>query len=203
MSVPGAWPTLLGREVDWRYTTVPQPGLGGTAIPYPRGRVLGRSSAINAMFDLRGHRSAIDSWAAAGATGWNYDDLLPYFRRSERTHRLNPRYRGVAGPMRPGRVASDVPAAPAALKALQGVGYPVSADLNEPEAEGVAWNEVTIVDGVRQSAADAYLRPVLDRGNLTVVTGAPVHRLVITRGRCTGVEYTHGGIANAIYTRVP
>ena len=194
MSVPGAWPTLIGSEVDWRYSTVPQPGLGGAAIPYPRGRVLGGSSAINAMFHLRGHRSAIDSWAAAGATGWSYDDLLPYFRRSERTHGLDPRYRGVDGPMRPERVAPDIPAARAALRALQGLGYPVSADLNGSEAEGVAWNEVTIADGVRQSAADAYLRPVLDRRNLTVVTGALVHRVVITRGRCTGVEYTHGGV---------
>ena len=194
MSVPGAWPTLIGSEVDWRYTSVPQPGLGGAAIPYPRGRVLGGSSAINAMFHLRGDRSAIDSWAEAGATGWSYDDLLPYFRRSERTHGLDPRYRGVGGPMRPERVAPHIPAARAALSALHGLGYSVSADLNGPDAEGVAWNEVTITDGVRQSAADAYLRPVLDRRNLTVVTDALVHRLVITRGRCTGVEYTHGGI---------
>ena len=194
MSVPGAWPTLIGSEVDWRYSTVPQPGLGGAAIPYPRGRVLGGSSAINAMFHQRGHRSAIDSWAAAGATGWSYDDLLPYFRRSERTHGLDPRYRGVDGPMRPERVAPHIPAARAALSALQGLGYPVSADLNGAQAEGAAWNEVTISDGVRQSAADAYLRPLLDRRNLTVVTSALVNRLVITRGRCTGVEYTHGGI---------
>src|ERR1700750_1127907 len=88
MSVPGAWPTLIGSEVDWRYTTVAQAGLGGAAIPYPRGRVLGGSSAINAMFHQRGHRSALDSWAAAGATGWSYDDLLPYYRRRGRTHRF-------------------------------------------------------------------------------------------------------------------
>src|ERR1700749_4761608 len=196
MSVPGAWPTLIGSEVDWRYTTVPQPGLGDAAIPYPRGKVLGGSSAINAMFHLRGHRSAIDSWAAAGATGWSYDDLLPYFRRSERTHGLDPRYRGVDGPMRPERVAPEIPAARAALRALQGLGYPVSADLNGSEAEGVAWNEVTIDDGVRQSAADAYLRHVLHRRILYVVTGALVHRLLITNGRCTGVEYAHGGVVH-------
>jgi choline dehydrogenase len=193
MSVPGAWPTLIGSDVDWRYATVPQPGLGGAAIPYPRGRVLGGSSAINAMFHLRGHRSAIDAWAAAGATGWGYDDLLPYFRRSERTEGLDPRYRGLEGPMRPARVAPEIPAARAAVRALQGLGYPVSADLNGAEAEGAAWNEVTIADGVRQSAADAYLRPVLDRPNLTVVTDAPAHRLLITGGRCVGVEYAHGG----------
>src|SRR4051794_24377613 len=150
------------------------------------------------MFHLRGHRSAIDAWAAAGATGWSYDDLLPYFRHSERTHGLDPHYRGIDGPMRPERVAPDIPAARAALRALQGLGYSVSADLNGAEAEGAAWNEVTIVDGVRQSAADAYLRPVLARRNLTVVTGALVHRLVTTRGRCTGVEYAHGRIVHRV-----
>jgi choline dehydrogenase len=194
MSIPGAWPTLIGSEVDWRYATVPQPGLGGAVVPYPRGRVLGGSSAINAMFHLRGHRSAIDAWATAGATGWGYDDLLPYFRRSERTHGLDPRYRGVDGPMRPERVAPDIPAARAALRALHELGYPVSRDLNGPDAEGVAWNEVTIAHGVRQSAAAAYVRPVLDRRNLTVVTDALVHGVVIRRGRCIGVEYAHSGI---------
>src|ERR1700750_844244 len=99
MSAPAVWPTLIGSEVDWRYSTVPQPGLAGAAIPYPSGRVLGGSSAINAMFHQRGHRSAIDSWAAAGATGWSYDALLPYFRRSERTPRRAPRS---AGPRLPG-----------------------------------------------------------------------------------------------------
>jgi choline dehydrogenase len=193
MSIPGAWPTLIGSEVDWGYNTVPQPGLAGATIPYPRGRVLGGSSAINAMIHVRGHRSAIDAWATAGATGWGYDDLLPYFRRSEHTEGLDMHYRGVGGPMRPQRVAPLKPAARAALEAFQELRYAVSADLNAAEAEGAVWNEVTIVGGVRQSAADAYLRPALDRTNLTVISGAPVHKLVISGGRCTGVEYTHGG----------
>jgi choline dehydrogenase len=193
MSVPGAWPTLIGSAVDWGYSTVPQRGLGGAVIPYPRGRVLGGSSAINAMFHLRGHRSAIDAWEAAGAAGWGYDDLLPYFRRSEHTDGLDAHYRGVLGPMRPQRVASVNPPGRAALEAFQELGYPVSADLNGANAEGAAWNEVTIADGARQSAADAYLRPALDRPNLTVMTGAQVHKLVISGGRCTEVQYTHGG----------
>jgi choline dehydrogenase len=76
---------------------VPQPGLGGTAVPYPRGKVLGGSSSINGLVFLRGHRSAIDAWEAAGAKGWGYDDLLPYYRRSEHTEGLDPRYRGTGG----------------------------------------------------------------------------------------------------------
>jgi choline dehydrogenase len=193
MSVPGAWPTLGGSEVDWGYSTVPQPGLGGAVIPYPRGRVLGGSSAINALFHLRGHRSAIDAWEAAGASGWGYDDLLPYFRRSEHTEGLDPHYRGLEGPMRPERVAPVKPASRSALEAFRELGYPDSPDLNGADAEGATWNEVTIADGVRQSAADAYLWPALERPNLTVTTDALVHKLVMSDSRCTGVEYTHGG----------
>jgi choline dehydrogenase len=193
MSIPGAWPLLIGSDVDWGYRTVPQPGLGGDAIPYPRGKVLGGSSAINAMFHLRGHRSAIDAWADAGATGWGYDDLLPYYRRSEGTDGLDARYRGVAGPMRPQRVAPVQPQARAALEAFEELGYPMSPDLNAADAEGAAWNEVTILDGARQSAADAYLRPALDRPNLTVITGALVHGLAISGGRCAGVHFERAG----------
>ena len=96
MSVAAAWPALLGSEVDWNYKTVVQSGLGGTAIPYPRGKVLGGSSGINVMMYQRGHRAAIDAWVTAGATGWEHDDLLPYYRRSERTKGFDARYRGVA-----------------------------------------------------------------------------------------------------------
>jgi choline dehydrogenase len=193
MSVPAAWPALIGSEVDWGYETVPQPGLGGNAIAYPRGKVLGGSSSINALVFLRGHRSAIDAWAAAGAQGWGYDDLLPYYRRSERTEGLDPHYRGVDGPMRPQRAAMIHPAALAFIEAVQELGYPVSADLNGADPEGVARYESTVAEGVRQSAADAYLRPFLDRPNLTVVTSALARKLVISGGRCTSVRYALGG----------
>ena len=193
MSVPAAWPALIGSEVDWGYETVPQPGLGGNAIAYPQGKVLGRSSSINAMVFLRGHRSAIDAWAAAGAQGWGYDDLLPYYRRSEHTAGLDTHYRGVDGPMRPQPAATIHPAALAFIEAVQELGYPVSADLNGADPEGVARYESTVAEGARQSAADAYLRPFLDRPNLTVVTDAVARKLVISGGRCTGVQYTLGG----------
>lgn len=101
VSMPPAWPTLIGSEVDWGYATVAQPGLAGAAIPYPRGKMLGGSSSINAMMHLRAHPSTYDDWEAAGATGWGYDDLLPYFRRSETTEGRDPHYRGTDGPMKP------------------------------------------------------------------------------------------------------
>ena len=193
MSVPTAWPALQGSEIDWRYTTVPQPGLGGTAIPYPQGKVLGGSSSINAMAFLRGHRSAIDAWEAAGAKAWGYDDLLPYYQRSEHTEGLDLHYRGTGGPMRPKPAATIHPTALAFIEAVQERGYPASADLNGADQEGVARYDLTVADGARQSAADAYLRPVLDRPNLTVVTDALARKLVLSASRCTGVLYTFGG----------
>jgi choline dehydrogenase len=193
MSVPAAWPTLIGSEADWGYSTVPQPGLGGRVIAYPRGKVMGGSSSINAMVFLRGHRSAIDAWEEAGAKGWGYDDLLPYYRRSEHTEGLDPRFRGSGGPMRPKPPATIHPTAQAFYEAVQERGYPVTADFNGAEAGGVGWWELSVTDGARQSAADAYLRPFLGRPNLTVVTGAAARKLVIDGSRCTGVQYTAGG----------
>jgi choline dehydrogenase len=193
MRVPASWPSLMGSEADWGYKTVAQQGLGGAIIPYPRGKVLGGCSSINGMVHLRGHWSAIDAWVAAGADGWGYDDLLPYFRRSEHTEGLDTRYRGVGGPMKPVFPATVHPVARAFFEAVQECGYPVSADLNGADAEGVAWYELTVANGARQSAADAYLRPFLDRPNLTVVTGALARTLVMSGNRCTGVQYEHGG----------
>jgi choline dehydrogenase len=193
MSVPEAWPTLIGSEADWRYTTVPQPGLGGRVIAYPRGKVLGGSSSINGLVHLRGHRSAIDAWEAAGAKGWGYENLLPYYRRSEHTEGLDPHYRGTGGPMRLRVPAVTYPPSAAFIQAVQERGYPVSSDLNGADAEGAARYELTVADGARQSAADAYLRPFVNRPNLTVVTDAAVRKLMLSGSRCTGVQYTGGG----------
>jgi len=199
MAVPPAWPMLIGSEVDWGYATVPQPAAGGMARRYPRGKVLGGSSSINAMAFLRGHRTNYDEWPASGAAGWGYEDLLPFFKRSERTEGGDRAYRGTHGPMRvaPARHAS--PLSYAFLDAAVGVGHQRSDDLNGQDQEGICWWDLNIVDGYRQSAADAYLRPVLDRPNLTVVTNALVHRLVVADGRCAGVEYSVGGETRQIY----
>jgi choline dehydrogenase len=193
MAAPSAWPALIGSEVDWGDRTVPQTAMDGAMLPYPRGKVLGGSSSINAMAHLRAHRSSYDEWAAAGATGWGYDNLLPFFRRTESAIGRDRQYRGATGPMKVSPAPEVHPITHAALEAATELGYPISSDLNGAEQEGVGWQEITVVDGARQSAADAYLRPVLDRRNLTVVTGALAHRLLITAGNCTGVEYSTGG----------
>jgi len=164
--------------VDWGYATVEQPGLAGAALPYPRGKMLGGSSSINGMLHIRADRSSYDDWAADGAPGWGYEDLLPYFRRSERVAG-DPRYRGTDGPMTPMLATSVHPIARAVAKAFAQLGYPMAADLNGADRVGVAWPEINAVDGVWQSAADGYLRPILERPNLTVVTDA-----LVARSRC-------------------
>jgi len=193
MAVPPAWPSLIGSEVDWGNATVPQVAAGGMARRYPRGKVLGGSSSINGMTFLRGHRSGYDAWAASGAAGWGYEDLLPFFKRSETAERGDQAFRGGHGPMRVAPARRVSPLSRAFLDAAAAAGYERSDDLNGQDQEGVCWADLNIVDGSRQSAADGYLRPVLDRANLTVTTNALAHRLVVTDSSCAGVEYSAGG----------
>jgi choline dehydrogenase len=192
MSVPAMWPTLMGSDVDWGLQTVPQTALDAAVLPYPRGKVLGGSSGINAMAHLRADRSSYDRWAIEGTTGWGFDELLPYFQRTENTKGRDPHFRGTAGPVTIERAAEAHPAAEAFFQACKERGYPVSDDLNGGQSEGICWYDRNIVAGQRQSAADAYLRPILGRPNLTVHTGATVTGLVVTRGRCTAVTYGRG-----------
>ncbi|HEY0803690.1 MAG TPA: GMC family oxidoreductase N-terminal domain-containing protein, partial [Pseudonocardiaceae bacterium] len=194
MADPFAWKSLLGTEVDWARTTVPQTGLGGAEFPYPAGKVLGGSSSINGMFHLRGHRANYDGWAESGATGWSYADLLPYFMRSERAPGRDPRVRGMQGPMlvAPSPWTSDSALVQDLFGAALDAGIPSTVDPNGRVGDGAGWHDWNIVNGRRQSAADAYLRPAIDRPNLTVVTEAQVRQLVIENGRCLGVEYTAG-----------
>jgi choline dehydrogenase len=194
MRVPNAWPYNLGSAVDWADVTTGQADAGPVA--YPRGRGLGGSGAINAMAHVRGHRAVYDCWAAGGAAGWGFADLLPYLRRSERAAGRDPALRGTAGPVRvapPGR-ANRHPVAVAFAKALHLAGAPVTDDLSGPRQEGVAWVDLAIAGGERVSPADAYLRPVLDRPNLVVRTGWLVTCLHVKHGRCTGVSYLRDGV---------
>jgi choline dehydrogenase len=198
MTVPNAWPDNLGSAADWANTTTGQAEAG--PVPYPRGRGLGGSGAINAMAHVRGHRAVYDGWAASGAPGWGFTDLLPYFQHSEQAGRRDPVLRGRQGPVRvtPVPEGERHPVALAFAQALCLVGCPVTDDLSGARQEGVAWVDLAIAGGERVSPADAYLRPVLGRPNLVVETGCLVTRLHITRGRCTGVTYLrHGAPAEA------
>jgi choline dehydrogenase len=200
MAVPQAWPLLIGSEVDWGYRTVPQRGLGGAEVVFPRGKVLGGSSSINGMVHIHAPRASIDAWVTAGATGWGYADLLPYYKRAEHTEGRDERYRGVDGPVRPRPEPRPHPISPAAFAAFREQGYPVSDDLSGADQEGVAWYDCVIVDGARQTVADAYLRPFLgQRPNLTVRTDVLVHGLEFSGARCTGVRYAADGELHTVH----
>lgn len=195
MAVPPAWPALMGSDADWADRSVPQEGADGLVVPLPRGRALGGSSSINAMTFLRGHRSSYDAWEKAGATGWTYDELLPYFKRSENLTGVpgrDPRYRGMDGPLRVAPAARPHPLSEAFFEAVRQTGHPVTEDFTSGLEAAFGWEDLTIVDGLRLDAATAYLRPVLDRPNLTVVTDALARRLTFDGDRCTGVEYGVG-----------
>jgi choline dehydrogenase len=193
VSKPVFWPSLSGTEVDWVFSTTPQASTGGVVQPLPRGKMLGGSSSINAMMHIRGHALSYDAWEAAGAAGWNHQTLLPFLKRSENAPGRDPAYRGTDGPMRVAPSDDVHPMFDALMDAAVEAGHPYSDDLNGADGEGASWSEVNVVGGVRQSAADAYLRPVLHRRNLTVVTNAMARRLVIDGGRCRGVVYRRKG----------
>ena len=169
MTVPNAWPQNVGSAADWGYVTTEQAEAG--SVPYPRGRALGGSSAINAMAHTRGHPAVYDGWAAEGAPGWAFADLLPYFRRTETAAGRDPVLRGTEGPVRVAPVpeADRHPVARAFAEALRETGCPVTGDLSGAVPEGAAWVDLAIFSGERVSAADAYLRPVLSRPNLAEI----------------------------------
>jgi choline dehydrogenase len=199
ISDPAAWLRLAGTSVDWAYETVPQPGADNGVLPWPRGKMLGGSSGINGMMHIRGDRSSYDAWESVGAAGWNYDALLPFLKRSERVIGGDPAYRGLDGPMVITPAPRTAPLWEACFAAGVETGHPPNRDSNGAIAEGTSWNDMNVVEGVRQSAADAYLIPAAGRANLTIVDDASVRRLLIEHGDCQGVEYTRHGQAHKAF----
>ncbi|MFI9469983.1 GMC family oxidoreductase [Streptomyces sp. NPDC052492] len=191
VATPPAWPSLVASTANWGDRTVVQDA-SGAPVPLPRGRGLGGSSAINAMVFARGHRSSYDSWSDHGAKNWTYDDLLPYFQRSETAVSRAPG-RGTEGPLIVGPAVEPNDVLLACLAGAVETGHRRAFDISGGLEEGFAPVDLNIVDGRRQSAADAYLLPALGRPNLHVVTDAVAHRLRFDGDRCTGVEYEADG----------
>jgi len=179
---------------NWAFETIPQKGLNGRKGYQPRGKCLGGSSAVNAMVYIRGHRSDYDHWAALGNTGWSYEEVLPYFKKSEHNERIHNEYHGQHGPLNVSELFSDNPYQKTFIEAAKQVGYPLNDDFNGAEQEGLGVYQVTQKKGERWSAARGYLFPYLGkRPNLHVITQAQVSRIVIENGRAVGVEYKHKG----------
>lgn len=178
---------------DWGLQSEPEPHLGGRRLATPRGKVIGGSSSINGMVYVRGHARDYDTWAEMGADGWGYADVLPYFRRMERSHGgSGPEYRGTDGPLHITRGPRDNPLFNAFIEAGAQAGYPVTDDYNGQQQEGFGPMEATIYKGRRWSAANAYLKPAMAGGNVQLLRGN-ARRVVIENGRAIGVEVDQGG----------
>jgi len=180
-------------QANWKFETVPQPGLGGRRGYVPRGKVLGGSSSINAMIYTRGHRADYDAWAAEGNPGWSFDEVLPFFRRAEHNERGADAFHGTGGPLNVMDLRSPHRFGPVFVEAARQAGYPENRDFNGPQQEGVGLYQVTHKAGERFSAAKAYLAPNRRRANLHVITGAHAGRVLLEGKRAVGVAYRQGG----------
>jgi choline dehydrogenase len=189
--IPTAFAKQFRSDLDWNYSAEPEPNLIGRSIYLPRGRSLGGSSSMNAMIYIRGHRSDYDGWAERGADGWSYDEVLPYFKRSEDNERLSDEYHGVGGGLNVADPTWTSPLTKRFLASAVANGMQRNDDFNGAEQDGVGRFQLTQKRGRRWSAADAFLHPIRkERPNLTVATGAHAHRVLLEGGsRAVGVEY--------------
>jgi choline dehydrogenase-like flavoprotein len=186
---------------NWGFVTVPQPGLDGRSGYQPRGKGLGGSSAINAMVYLRGQREDYDGWAALGAAGWGWDDVLPYFKRAEHNERGASALHGTGGPLNVADLRSPHPFARLFVEAAQQAGIPRNADFAGATQEGAGLYQVTQKNGERWSVARAYLEPARGRPNLVVLTGVLASRIVFEGRRAVGVHYRHDGAERQVRAR--
>jgi choline dehydrogenase len=185
----GHWTALLRGAYDWGYDYAPSPHLDGRIIAIPRGRVLGGSSSINAMIWYRGHPSDYDAWEAAGATGWNFSAVLPYFKRAEDWEGGASAWRGAGGPLRIEQPRDPHPIARAMLEAAAMLGVPVIDDMNAASNEGATLANLSMHEATRWSVARGYLRPVMGRANLTVATNSLATKLGFEGRRCVSVTH--------------
>lgn len=194
VNTPAAVVLMVPKKINnWALTTIPQKGLNGRIGYQPRGKVLGGSSAINAMVYIRGHQRDYDHWAALGNSGWSFNDVLPYFKKSEQNHNITNEWHGNNGPLHVSNLQTGNPFQQYYLDAAKHVGYPITEDFNGPQQEGVGIYQTTQVNGERCSAYRAYLLPNLQRPNLNIETRAQVQRILFEGKRAIGVEYKKNG----------
>ena len=190
----GVGELILPNKHNWAFDSVPEEGLDGRVLYFPRGRGLGGSSAINAMIYIRGQREDYDGWAAAGLRGWSYEDVLPYFLKSEGNETLTGAHHSPSGPLTVTDAASGHPILDAFVEAGVQAGYPRRADFNDGVQEGVGFYQFTIRDAERCSTARAFLTPeVRRRANLRIVTDAHAERVLFDGTRAVGVRFSRKG----------
>ena len=195
VKIPAAAVAMLPTSINnYAFQTVAQKGLNGRRGYQPRGKCLGGSSAINAMIYTRGHRADYDHWASLGNAGWSYDDLLPYFKKSESNATIKNSFHGIDGPLSVSNLQSHNPFQQIYLNAAKEAGFPVTEDFNGAEQEGLGIYQVTHKNGERWSAARGYLHPYMGkRKNLNVQTGIQVECILFEGKRAVGVSYMQGG----------
>ena len=190
--------TMVNPSINWMFKSEPEPNTAGRAIDFPRGKVLGGSSAINAMLYVRGQKADYDTWAQRGNRGWSYADVLPYFKRAEdcrldAPHDATDTYHGRGGPLTVSNIRSTYPALDMVIEAAKTRGYPHNRDYNGAEQDGFSYYQVTQKNGIRHSARRAYLSPIKTRKNLMILTNTRALRLINDGKRITGVECDQRG----------
>lgn len=189
----GYYRNISNPRLNWGLKTEPEPGVNQRAMSWPRGKVIGGSSSINGLVYIRGQSSDFDGWAALGNTGWGWDDVLPFFKKSENQQRGASEFHGTGGPLSVSDINAPNPLFEAYLSASNQLGIPYNADFNGDRQEGVGYYQLTTRNGRRCSAAVAYLRPASRRSNLSIRTDASVSRILFDQQRAVGVELSVGG----------
>jgi 4-pyridoxate dehydrogenase len=200
--IPLAWGRiLLNRMHDWMYFAEPELSVMNRPVECARGKVIGGSSSINAMAYVRGHKADYQRWAGNGLNDWNFDNILPYFKRSENWEGGADQFRGINGPLTTQKCRYADPLIDAYIAAGIEAGFPYTDDYNGAQQEGFAKWQMTIRDGRRCSAATAYLHPIRHRKNLTILTGALTTRVLFERNRAVGIHYMHRGHKKTTYAQ--
>lgn len=195
IDMPAGWGKTQdpGSAFNWAFETEPEPGLGGRRVPLPRGKVLGGSSAINGLIYIRGQQQDYDDWVDAGAPGWGWAEVAPYFRRMERNLGIADAHHGQDGPIAVSDLVDPTPLAELMIQAAEQAGVPRTRDFNGATQEGVGFYQATLAGARRCSAAHGYLKPARGRSNLLIQTGAVVAEVLIEGGRALGVRYRVDG----------
>ncbi len=198
--IPLLFSRLLGTDYVWDFYTEPQPHMAGRKMFQPRGRMLGGCSSMNAQIYIRAHRDMYERWAELGNEGWSYDDVLPYFKKSENQERGESHYHGVGGPLNVADQRDTNPLTIAFVEACQELGLEYNHDFNGEKQEGCGYYQVNQKNGSRCSCAVAFLKPIMDRPNLTIKTKAQATRVLFENQRAVGLEYRQDGQFHEVRT---
>jgi choline dehydrogenase len=194
----GYFKTMHDPNYDWCYQTEPEAELNNRRIDWPRGKVLGGSSSLNGLLYVRGQKEDYERWRQMGNPGWGWDDVLELFKRSEDQEQGSDDFHGVGGPLSISSMRLSRPICDAWVTAAQNVGYPFNPDYNGASQEGVGYFQLTARNGLRCSAAKAFLHPIRDRPNLKIITKALTKRVIIEDGRATGIVIERSGHGEAV-----